>query len=90
MMCHAAALYGLDKNLDQRAMDLPQSSPSGTESKVGLEVTPIAGVTLSDGKCPGEGAPTCRYGRFGGPLLDSAGEYRTGRSGCKSRLAMSR
>ena len=41
-------------------MDLQQTSPSGAESKVGLEVMPIDGVTLSDGYCPGERTPTRR------------------------------
>ena len=34
-------------------MGLQQTSPSGAESTVGLDVMPIDGVTLSDGHCPG-------------------------------------
>jgi hypothetical protein len=41
-------------------MGLRQTCPSGAESEVGLEVTPIDGVTLSDRHCPGERAyPIC-------------------------------
>jgi hypothetical protein len=37
-----------------------QTRPTGAGSKVGLEVMPIGGVTLSDERCYGERAPTRR------------------------------
>jgi hypothetical protein len=42
-------------------MGLQQTSPTGAESKVGLEMMPIDGVTLSDGRALGERARTRRY-----------------------------
>jgi len=42
-------------------MGLQQTSPTGAESKVGLEMMPIDGVTLSDGRALGEHARTRRY-----------------------------
>jgi hypothetical protein len=60
VMCPCCRLMLPDKNLDQPAISLQQISPTGAGSKVGLEVTLIDGVTLSDGHCPGERAPTRR------------------------------
>ena len=48
------------KNLDQPPMGLQQTSPTGAESKVGLEMMPTDGVTLSDGRALGERARTRR------------------------------
>ena len=58
MMCPCRRWMLLDKNLGQRPMGLPQTSPSSAESKVGLEVMPIDGMTLSDGHGPKERTPT--------------------------------
>ena len=49
-------------------MGLQQTCPRGAESEVDLEVTPIFGVTLSDGRCPGERARTRRYVRVAGRI----------------------
>jgi hypothetical protein len=40
----------LDENPDQRPMGLQQATPTSAGLKVGLEVPPIGGVTLSDGR----------------------------------------
>jgi hypothetical protein len=64
MMCRAAIGCYLDKNLNQRSMTLPQTSPSGAESKVGFDAAPIDSVTLSDRRCPEERARTRRYARI--------------------------
>lgn len=46
------------KNLDQPAIGLQQTSPTGAGSKVALELIPINSMTLSDGHGRGERAPS--------------------------------
>lgn len=50
MIARAAAGCRLGKNLDQRAVGLEQTSPTGAGSKADLQVMPLDSVTLSDGR----------------------------------------
>jgi len=45
-----SAPTGLRENPDQRAMGVQQATPTGAGLKVGLEMPPTGGVTLSDGR----------------------------------------
>jgi hypothetical protein len=65
MMCPCRRLMLSDKNLDQPAIGLQQTSPTGAGSKVGLKLMPIDSVTLSDRHGPRERALTRRSERQG-------------------------
>ncbi|SRR6266568_651963 len=75
-----------------RISRVSSSMSDGAGSKVGLEVMPIASVTLSDGRGPGERAPTRRYGAGVGKSKTPGGHTRMGdlcRHGLAARQAAS-